>query len=445
MKFTLWCTKPVFENNQIKDIKIGKLTYDNQTSELWDEDGKPFEFENKFNIKFNKNVFATSEQNPVGKSDKIHTLKIQLGLSCNYSCEYCLQRFVPTAEETSNKHIDHFIKMVSKKLSESPKNIQFWGGEPLVYWKTIKPLSYKLKELYPKASFLMITNGSLLTSEVIDWIEELNVNVGISHDGPGQSIRGPDPFEDADIRKNILTLFEKRPKNTSFNSMLHRRNFNRKEIQDFFTNVLGHSEFNIGEGGFIDAYDEGGLNNLIDDKKLHYDFRRETVFQIREKQINNFIILRSRFKTWYDSIVAQRHADTLGQKCGMDDPGALAVDLRGNVLTCQNVSSVSTAPNGRSHLIGHLNNLEKVKLTTATHWKHRESCSNCPVLQACQGSCMFLKGELFSKSCDNAYSDHIPFFATFIEFMTGWLPFRIEAHGYELPKERQDLWGQDRA
>ena len=54
---------------------------------------------------------------------------------------------------------------------------------------------------------------------------------------------------------------------------------------------------------------------------------------------------------------------------------------------------------------------------------------------------MFLQKDLFKKSCDNAYSDHISFFAVAIEMLTGWLPYRIEAQDYNLPEERMNLWG----
>ena len=38
------------------------------------------------------------ETEPGRKSRHIRRLKIQLGLGCNYSCSYCLQRFQPEAE-----------------------------------------------------------------------------------------------------------------------------------------------------------------------------------------------------------------------------------------------------------------------------------------------------------------------------------------------------------
>jgi uncharacterized protein len=209
-----------------------------------------------------------------------------------------------------------------------------------------------------------------------------------------------------------------------------------------FKEVIGHEVFIIGEGGIIDAYDEGGFESSLQTSEEHFQFRSMTMMQLRNGDLDNYHITKDRLKDWEDSITKNRPASAIGQKCGMDRDDQIAVDLRGNVLTCQNVSAVSTAPNGRSHLIGHVNNLEKVRLTTATHWKFRDECSKCPVLQACRGSCMFLKDELFKKSCDNSYSDHIPFFAAAIEKMTGWLPFKVEAENYELPSERQDIFGQ---
>ena len=443
MKFNIYATTPLIIDGELTGIKNGVLIYDNQTSELFDTEGKKYTFTTNAHICSDK-AFATSEQNPVGKSSKIRVLKIQLGLSCNYSCEYCSQRFVPNASETNPGYVDKFMNSLDKWLHSEPQEIEFWGGEPLVYWKTLKPLSIKLREKFPKAKFLMITNGSILDDEIIDWIDELDISVGISHDGPGQLIRGPDPLDNEEQRAAILKLFERRPNNVSFNSMIHRDNISRANIQEWFEKFLGHKDFYIGEGGIIDVYDEGGKSMSLHGDDEHWLFRSNTLHEIRENKFSQFHVMRSRIQEWISSIATNRNADTLGQKCGMDREDTIAVDLRGNVLTCQNVSSVATAPNGRPHLIGHVSNMKAVKLRTATHWKFREECSNCPVLQACKGSCMFLQDEYFKKSCDNAYSDHIPFFAAAIEMMTGWLPYRIEAQEYNLPKSRKDLWGQNR-
>ena len=440
MKFDLFCTKPIIENNEILRIDKVKLIYDNINSTLEDEQGNKFSFKKFEDFYYSKINHYVSEQTPSKKKD-IELLKIQLGLSCNYSCTYCSQRFVPNAAETNSSYIDKFMKSLDLWLFKPPKRIEFWGGEPFVYWKTLKPLAEELRKKYPLARFIIVSNGSIITKEIVDWLDELDFHIGISHDGPGQSIRGPDPFENEEQKKILLYLLEKRKGKISFNATLSKNNFDRKKIQEYFKEIIGHEDFVINEGHMIDVYDEGGKECSFSELKEHYEFRRQALFQIRDKEFLNFEVYNGRIREWVASIANERNAMELGQKCGMDKETSIAVDLRGNVLTCQNVSAVSTAPNGRSHLLGHVSKLDEVKLRTATHWKFREECLNCPVLQACKGSCMFLQDEYFKISCDSAYSDHIPFFATAIEILTGCLPYHIEAHKYPLKEERKNLWG----
>jgi hypothetical protein len=52
---------------------------------------------------------------------------------------------------------------------------------------------------------------------------------------------------------------------------------------------------------------------------------------------------------------------------------------------------------------------------------------------------MFLEGEFWKASCNNAYSDAVPLFALSLEKMTGYIPYLIK--NPELPLERQDIWG----
>ncbi len=51
---------------------------------------------------------------------------------------------------------------------------------------------------------------------------------------------------------------------------------------------------------------------------------------------------------------------------------------------------------------------------------------------------MFLEGPLWTAACDNAYSDHVPFFVAAIEHLTGCAVYRIEG---DLPEYRSDVFG----
>jgi len=431
MKFTI--------RARAKDGEERSFGYDNMTSLITDAAGARVMVRPATRGIGNTGHVATvvGPDQPGTKRD-LRTLKIQLGLSCNYSCEYCSQRFVPHADETNKDDIAPFLAGLDNWITTPPERIEFWGGEPFVYWKTLKPLAEALRQRFPAVQFGIVTNGSLLDFEKNAWLDQLGFGVGISHDGPGQPVRGPDPLDDPEQRAAILDLYARlRPKGrVSFNAMLHRTNFDRHAIQQFFIDLTGDARVPIGEGSFIDPYDEGGMATSLQSEADHLAVRRETLTQIRGYAAMNFQLVPKRMTEWIDSFAYGRDAASLGQKCGMDRADNIAVDLRGNVLTCQNVSAVSVSPAGTTHKIGHVSDLAAVKLNTATHWSLREECPKCPVLQACKGACMFLSGPLWHAACDNAYSDHVAFFVAAFEAAIGFAPVRMDGEG--LPEARRE-------
>ena len=430
----------IFTINAIdpKTNRSSTMYYDNLQSTLTDDKGLSVISVMSESLMAQRSVApATSKDTPLGKTTP-RVLKISLGLSCNYECEYCSQRFVPRANETNPDDISNFVDGLDSWVLEAPEKVEFWGGEPLVYIKTLRPLAERIRAKYPDAAFTLITNGSLLNIELNKWLVDMGFNVGLSHDGPGQHVRGPDPLADPDTKAAILDLYGRLAPlgRMSFNSMMNRSNTSRAAVQDFFIKLTGDANVRIGEGSIVDAYDEGGLaNSLLPEDYATY--RNRAFAELRSGKASNFGTITMKVSSFINSLRTRRPATTIGQRCGMDKPDTIAVDLKGNVLTCQNVSSVGMAPNGQSHKIGHVSNLADVKLDTATHWSFRKECSNCPVLHICQGSCMFLENELWSATCNNAYSDSIPVFAAGIEFLTGLVPMKITGPHRE---DRHDIW-----
>lgn len=415
------------------------LLYDNMDSSLTDLQGRSVVRTVDDSLRApTVDAPVTSREAPLGKTSP-RILKISLGLSCNYACEYCSQRFVARNVETNPDDISGFLESLDTWVLNPPDAIEFWGGEPLVYIKTLRPLAQALRDKFPSARFSVITNGSLLNREINQWLDDLGFTVSISHDGPGQHVRGPNPLDDPQSRAVILELYRAlAPKGRfSFNAMLHRKNQSRAAIQAFFVNLTGDPDVLMGEGGFVDAYDAGGISQSLRPEEFH-SFRRQAFHDIRHGKAGRISSVRDRVMSFVNSLRFERPASSLGQKCGMDRLDSIAVDLKGNVLTCQNVSAAAVAPNGESHRIGHTSQMSEVALKTATHWVHRPECPGCPMLQICKGACMFLQGPLWEASCDNAYSDALPIFAAGIEFLTGLVPVHIEG---ELREDRKNIFG----
>lgn len=426
-----------------------KIIYDSSVSTLkWENGSDVVDFPKSLAIKKPKSQIKIQN----GKRD-LSTIKIQLGLSCNFECDYCNQRFVPHADSTNPDDVTPFVENMptwykggSDGLGSGTK-FEFWGGEPLVYWKTMKPLAELLRKKYPNSEFGVITNGSLLDTEKNQWLEDLKFSVSVSHDGPGQFVRGPDPLQDPASKAGIIDLYKRLApqKRFSFNSMINSKNISRVDIEAFFVkfvgNEIGPQYLNllmIGEGTFVDAYDEGGMANSLLDEEEDIKFRNISLNDLRSGNALKFGTIHEKVNGFIASLERTFLLESLTQKCGMDKPENIAIDLNGNVLTCQNVSAASTNPAGVSHHIGHVSNLEAVDLKTSTHWSDRDECPKCPVVHICKGACMFLSGELWEASCNNAFSDNITVLTVAIEILTqGYILGHIEG---PLRQDRKDVY-----
>ena len=416
--------------------------YDNLTSIIKNEEGVQLEFGEKQTY---ADWYATKPDAPIGKS-KPKVVKITMGLMCNYECSYCSQRLVPRPEATHPEDVMPLVNGMDSWFDAGDdglgtgRRIELWGGEPFVYWKTLKPLAEALRAKYPNVTILVITNGSLLDQEKNDWIEAMDIHIGMSHDGPGYHARGLDPLDDPEKKKWIMDLWGRlRPKGKmSVNAVLHKGNRSREAVQSFLEHHFGE-DILVGEGTLIDTYDGEAIAQTLSTFKDHFSYRNQALSEIRDGKAMKFNVLGVKVKGFIESIKSQRPLSAVGQKCGMDDPSNIAIDLHGNVQTCQNISIAGPAPNGRSHLMGHVSDLKNVKLEAATHFMNRAECPSCPVVQLCKGACMFLEDELWEVTCNHSYSDNVVFFAAAFEVLTGYVPVKIEGDG--LRPERTDVLG----
>src|SRR6266700_3834738 len=107
MRFTLHCSDGRNER---------RFSYDNESSVLAHEDGRRVAQsarqwgEGRQGGQAVQAIPRTSAETPNGKAAKVRVLKVQLGLSCNYSCEYCSQRFVPHGDNGTPSDVEKFVR-----------------------------------------------------------------------------------------------------------------------------------------------------------------------------------------------------------------------------------------------------------------------------------------------------------------------------------------------
>ncbi len=117
--------------------------------------------------------------------------------NCNLSCKYCSVEsvkpqdfaFCEMTEEIADRALEVFSKTLSKHAE--PKII-FYGGEPLLNWPVVCRAITKARQMQrighikarKKLSISMVTNGTLVTNEIADFLAKNKVGVGVSIDGP---------------------------------------------------------------------------------------------------------------------------------------------------------------------------------------------------------------------------------------------------------------------
>lgn len=130
---------------------------------------------------------------------------------CNLNCSYCYagKKFRKSMSlETACKAVDFSFSL---HPDSAPIEFGFFGGEPLLEFKLIRNIvAYirKKQQQYLRPAVLQITtNGTLITDEILTFLQQENIGLCISLDGP-------QPIHDRERRyKNGKSSFAKIVKN----------------------------------------------------------------------------------------------------------------------------------------------------------------------------------------------------------------------------------------
>jgi uncharacterized protein len=119
------------------------------------------------------------------RNEEITTAFFLLTDACNLRCKYCF-------EDTPQKHkplymseeiAEKGVRLLAKN-TKGIRQINFFGGEPLLNLKAIKKIIATTKKLNLDVDqFMLITNGCFIDDEIADFLKENDIFVSISLDG----------------------------------------------------------------------------------------------------------------------------------------------------------------------------------------------------------------------------------------------------------------------
>jgi len=255
-------------------------------------------------------------RNSIGKP-QVKIAYFILAESCNLSCSYCFENIPPEtsqncdssskimSEKIALKSINFFERMLSLYPSiEEDKDIIFYGGEPLLNYKVLLFILKEIKkrkessnELWNNVSLSIVTNGTLLTKDMVTEFNVLGLSIGISVDGP-KEVTDENRFKHDkesvfdDIMKSI-DICKSENIDFSLSVTLSERSVNSydsviKFIKDVnpssigFNLLLTNKNFSV-----YDGYNEDAANFLINAFK---EFRKDGLYEDRMmRKVNAFV------------------------------------------------------------------------------------------------------------------------------------------------------------
>lgn len=145
--------------------------------------------------------------------------------SCNGKCPYCACGKI--VHNNDSEFVYNWDKVRSELKDKDISEIMIWGADPIVSWNSFKKTVDFVESLGKNIQIYASTNGSTLTNDVIDYLNEHNIKVQLSHDGVAEHYKLDfDPLDRYDItRLNSVVI----------NCVIHNNNCDIMKNIDYFS------------------------------------------------------------------------------------------------------------------------------------------------------------------------------------------------------------------
>ena len=303
-------------------------------------------------------------------------------MGCNFDCPYCFEDHF--AAKMSAEVQDDVVALAERMLeADHARELQvsWFGGEPLLACDVIESLSERLMALVDKRGGTynagIITNGYLLTQDIVDMLERCKVTtaqvtidgMGATHDATRRLANGGPTFER--ITSNLRNL--KLPFRVNIRHNVHEGN--RAEMDEL--------------KAFIDKLAEESGNNL---EYYPAPVSGSTTADDRGEQVG--LLCDSDASEVGIRQEAGRFHVGRGHYCGAQSLWSVGIDAQGNLQKCWEAIDKQDISFGTAHdwdpenpfvTASKLDNLT-MYLNTACPVPDEE-CRACVWLPACAGGC----------------------------------------------------------
>lgn len=319
-------------------------------------------------------------------NNRLFSFTICPTLDCNFRCPYCFEEHSPGAmSEETQKRVVITLGRILDETNPISLNINWFGGEPLLYPKIVENLSKEFIKLAEdrkiKYESFMITNGYLLDQAMIDRMEKCEISrIQVTLDGMKEindksriSIDGKSSFDV--ITNNLRTI-----------------RTNARIVVRFNANKENMNDYESLKEYIADIAKESGNNIVV--YAAHMDALGDVPDAVIEKAIDMPEFFEDEAGRPAEArYVKLDHSKFIG--CGMNKLYAFAIDHEGGMYKCWNsvgkeeekVASVYDGGNPAFNQIFSKFGAAAVGYDPADD----EECRECKLLPQCNGGCIYVK------------------------------------------------------
>lgn len=145
----------------------------------------------------------------MSKTSRTFSIELMVTEKCNLGCTYCYvsNRNKNMTKESFHKAWDELPKWMEKQICDE-YSISYFGGEPLENFEMIKYIHEYVKNDPLCKHESIVSNLTLITPEIADYIVKENMNVSFSFDGLSSNESRPLlPVKENNGYTNILDLY----------------------------------------------------------------------------------------------------------------------------------------------------------------------------------------------------------------------------------------------
>lgn len=296
------------------------------------------------------------------------SINITTTLKCNARCPYCYEHGVKHVDFDETK-IDALIEFIKQRKKAQSVKLNWFGGEPLLNPKIIDAVTKRLREIGLEFESFMITNGSLITRQLIERrFKRWNMRgVQITLDGTAEQYTKRKGYVDGqrEVFKKILNRIawlNESDIHVDIRLNIDRENMN--DILDLVYVLQGRfdSQKNV---VYYPAFVTGVKDKLSDTEKISF-----------VKKLFYALANPAKF-----SITNRLYSFPRCLPCMRNDPQSFSVDVYGRVYNCEHLVG------RQDKSIGTLKRLSEKDNVARLEEPLREECKSCVFLPKCMSGC----------------------------------------------------------